>query len=147
VEPHRLVHTGRRWYLAAWDKNRENWRTFRVDRIEPRLKTGARFTRREPPEGDFAAYVSRSVSYSAYPHKAVITLHAAVETAAERLPPGAGTLEAVDKDICVLRTGAFSLDALSVYLALIGFDFEVREPPELIDRVRSLSERFSRAAK
>ena len=31
VEPHRLVHTGRRWYLAAWDMDRENWRTFRVD--------------------------------------------------------------------------------------------------------------------
>src|SRR5271165_4548736 len=47
VEPHRLVHTGRRWYLAAWDAGRENWRTFRVDRIEPPISTGQRFNPRE----------------------------------------------------------------------------------------------------
>jgi hypothetical protein len=28
---------------------------------------------------------------------------------------------------------------------LLEFDFEVREPPELIERVRWLAERFSRA--
>jgi predicted DNA-binding transcriptional regulator YafY len=35
TEPHRLVHTGRRWYLVAFDTDREDWRTFRVDRLEP----------------------------------------------------------------------------------------------------------------
>ena len=63
VEPHRLVHTGRRWYLAAWDTDREDWRTFRIDRIEPGLRAGARFTPRKPPGGDFTAYVSKSVLY------------------------------------------------------------------------------------
>ena len=72
-------------------------------------------------------------------------LHASVEAAAERLPPGAGTLEALDGGTCLLHTGAYSLDRLCVWLALIGFDFEVREPVELIDRVRDLAERFSRA--
>lgn len=147
VEPHRLVHTGRRWYLAAWDTNRGNWRTFRVDRIAPRLRTGARFAPRQPPEGDFADYVSRSVAFTAYPYQATIKLHASVEEVAERLPPGAGALEAVDGATCMLHTGAFSLDTLSVYLALIGFDFEVVGPPELIDRVRSLAERFGRATR
>jgi predicted DNA-binding transcriptional regulator YafY len=146
VEPHRLVHTGRRWYLAAWDVGRDDWRTFRVDRIEPGLATGQRFTPRKPPDGDFAAYVARSVSYAPYPHRARITLHASVSAAAERVPPGAGTLEAVDEQTCVLSTGACSLDTLSLYLALIGFDFEVREPPELVERIRSLAERFTRAS-
>jgi predicted DNA-binding transcriptional regulator YafY len=145
VEPHRLVHTGRRWYLVAWDLERNNWRTFRVDRIEPGLATGLRFTPRTPPDGDFAAYVSRSVSYDPHPHRAKIVLRASVEVAAERVPPAAGTLEAVDAETCMLHTGASSLDTLSVYLALIGFEFEVREPPELIERVRWLAERFSRA--
>ena len=145
VEPHRLVHTGRRWYLAAWDVSRNNWRTFRIDRIAPKLSTGARFAPRRPPEGDFAAYVSRSVSYAPFPHQARIVLQASVEMAAERLPPAAGALEAVDEHTCVFHTGATSLDTLSVYLALIGFEFEVREPPELIDRVRWLAERFTRA--
>jgi predicted DNA-binding transcriptional regulator YafY len=147
VEPHRLVHTGRRWYLAAWDVGRENWRTFRVDRIEPKLSTGARFAPRQPPDGDFAAYVSRSVSYAPYPHRAVVTMHASVEAVTERIPPSAGILEAIDDHTCVLHTGGVSLDTLSVYLALIGFDFEVREPPELIERIRWLAERFTRATR
>ncbi len=145
VEPHRMVHTGRRWYLVAWDLGRNDWRTFRVDRIESRLTTGPRFAPRKPPEGGFAAYVSRSVSFAADPHRARITLHVPLETAAERIPSAAGTLQAIDDHTCELRLSANSLDHLSVYLVLIGFEFEVREPPELVDRVRSLAERFTRA--
>jgi predicted DNA-binding transcriptional regulator YafY len=146
VEPHRLVHTGRRWYLAAWDRGREQWRTFRVDRIQGRVTTGGRFAPRPAPDGDFAAYVLRSVTYQAFPYHAVVTLHAPAEAVAERLPPAAGIIEAVNERTCTLHTGATSLDSLSVYLALVGFDFEVREPAELIERVRQLSERFGRAA-
>ncbi|HLX42774.1 MAG TPA: YafY family protein [Bryobacteraceae bacterium] len=147
VEPHRLVHTGRRWYLAAWDTARNNWRTFRVDRIEPKLATGSRFAPRQPPDGDFAAYVSRSVAYAPYPHRAQVTLHASVELAAERIPPSIGILEAIDDNRCVLHTGAGSLDGLAMWIAMIGFDFEVREPPELIERIRTLVKRFQRAVK
>ena len=147
VEPHRLVHTGRRWYLAAWDTERNNWRTFRVDRIEGRLTTGARFAPRKPPDGDFAAYVARSVSYAPYQHQALVKVQAPVEIVAERIPASVGTLEAIDQGTCLLRTGACSLDALAVYLALVGFDFEVREPPELAARIRELGERFGRATK
>ena len=146
VEPHRLVHTGRRWYLVAWDLGRGNWRTFRVDRIQPRVAAGARFTPRQPPDGDFATYVLRSVSYNPYPHQALVTVHASAEAAAERIPPGAGILEAVDADTCTLHTGAFSLDALAVHLALLGYDFEIQQPPELRDRIRWLAARFGRAA-
>jgi predicted DNA-binding transcriptional regulator YafY len=145
VEPHRLVHTGRRWYLVAWDRGREDWRTFRVDRIEPKLSTGLRFAPRDPPEGDFAGYAARSIAYMPYPHRARVTLHASAETAAERIPAAVGIVEAVDEHTCVLHTGACSLDSLSVYLALIGFDFEVHDPPELIERIRWLAERFGRA--
>ena len=145
VEPHRLVHTGRRWYLAAWDLDRNNWRTFRVDRIEPKLATGSRFAPRQPPEGDFAAYVSRSVAYAPYPHRAQVILHTTVETAAERIPPAIGILEAIDDAHCMLHTGAGSLDGLALWIAMIGFEFEVREPPELIESIRSLVARFHRA--
>jgi predicted DNA-binding transcriptional regulator YafY len=61
VEPHRLVHTGRRWYLLGWDADRQDWRTFRVDRITPRAPTGPRFAARQPPGGDAAAFVARSL--------------------------------------------------------------------------------------
>jgi len=145
VEPHRLVHTGYRWYLVAWDLSRKDWRTFRVDRMEPKLSTGLRFTPRQPPDGDFAAYVSKSVSYAPYAYRARVTLHAPVEMVADRVPPTAGVLEAIDQRTCTLHTGANSLDTLSVFVALIGVDFEVREPPELVDQIRRLATRFSRA--
>jgi predicted DNA-binding transcriptional regulator YafY len=146
VEPHRLVHTGRRWYLAAFDIGRQNWRTFRVDRIQPRLTTGTRFVPRDPPDGDFAAYVSRSVGYAPYPHRTKVVLHASLETAAQRIPAAVGMLEAIDDKTCLLQTGAFSLDGLCIYVALTGFEFEVREPPEMIERMRWLAEKFTRAA-
>jgi len=146
VEPHRLVHTGRRWYLAAWDLDRENWRTFRIDRIQAKISKGHRFTPRDPPDGDFAAYVSKSVAYSPNQLQAKILFHASVEAASERVPPAAGIFEAIDEQSCILHTAASSLDALSVHLALVGFEFEVREPPELIERIRWLAQRFSRAA-
>ncbi len=146
AEPHRLVHTGRRWYLAAWDRDREDWRTFRVDRIEKRIGVAARFTPRTAPDGDFAAYVRRSVSYTPCPHRAKVHLYASVERAAKRIPACAGTLEGAGPDRCILLTVASSLDTLSVYLALVDFDFEVEEPAELVERVRLLADRFARAA-
>jgi predicted DNA-binding transcriptional regulator YafY len=146
VEPHRLVHTGRRWYLAAWDGGRNNWRTFRVDRIEQRPTTGQRFTPRKPPDGDFAAYVARSVSSGPYPYQARVIVHAPLEKVAERVPPVAGKLEAIDDHSCLLHMGASSLDWLSMYLAMTRFEFEVQEPPELIGQIRELAERLRRAA-
>ncbi|HEY1241265.1 MAG TPA: YafY family protein [Bryobacteraceae bacterium] len=145
VEPHRLVNTGRRWYLAAWDVDRNNWRTFRVDRIQQRPTTGQRFTARKPPDGDFAAYVARSVSSEPYTYQARVILHTPMEKAAERIPPAAGKLEPVDEHTCLLQTGALSLDMLAMHIALTGFEFEVREPPELVECMRVLAERLRQA--
>jgi predicted DNA-binding transcriptional regulator YafY len=146
VEPHRLVHTGRRWYLIAWDLQRNDWRTFRVDRIEARLTTGVRFPPRDPPDGDFAAYASRSVAYAPYPYRARVKVAASVQMLAERIPASVGMLEAIDDQTCMLHTGGFSLDSLSVWMALIGYDFEVQDPPEMVERVRQLADRFHKAA-
>ncbi len=75
TEPHELVIWGPRWYLVAWDLDRNDWRTFRVDRIRPRTPTGPRFTPREIPGGDAAAHVARSVAQM-WPDQATIRLHA-----------------------------------------------------------------------
>ena len=145
VEPHRLVHTGRRWYLVAWDADREDWRTFRVDRIATPLSTDRRFAPRDPPAADIAAYVSRAVSSARDRYQAQVILHAPLEEMTERVPHAAGTLEAIDEHSCLLRTGSDWLGGLAVYVADIGVDFEVLEPPEFIDQVRRLAERFGRA--
>ncbi|MEU9123068.1 YafY family protein [Streptomyces sp. NPDC048506] len=145
VEPHRLVSAQRRWYLVAWDTERADWRTYRADRITPTPPHGPRFTPRTPPAEDLAAYVSQGISTRVYAKQATVLLHAPVERAAERISPAAGVLEAVDAQHCLLRTGAHSLELMVLHIVLTGFDFEVREPPELLDRVREIRDRLSRA--
>jgi predicted DNA-binding transcriptional regulator YafY len=146
VEPYRLVHTGRRWYLLAFDLDRDDWRTFRVDRIQLPLSPGPRFTPREPPAEDIGAYMSQAVSSAPYRYQARILMHAPIEVVAEQSSPTAGRLEAVDEHSCILHTGSQSLDALVLYVGLKGVDFEVLDPPELADQVRTLADRFGRAA-
>jgi predicted DNA-binding transcriptional regulator YafY len=147
VEPHRLVHTPRRWYLLAWDTGPGDWRTFRVDRVQPPLgPPGARFTPRPLPAGDVAAYVSQAISSAPYRYQARILIHAPAAAVAGRSSPAAGRLEAVDEHSCVLHTGSNSLDELALYVAVKGFDFEVLDPPELIPVLRALSGRLARAA-
>jgi predicted DNA-binding transcriptional regulator YafY len=145
VEPHRLVHTGRRWYLVAWDVDRGDWRTFRVDRVEPRLFADRRFVPRDPPAEDLAAWVARGVSSARDRYQARVVLHAPLAQIAGRVPAWAGTVEAIDDRTCLLRTGADWLGGLAIHIGDIGVDFEVLEPPELIDQVRLLAERFARA--
>src|ERR687890_151216 len=49
AEPHALVNLGRRWYLVAWDRRREDWRTFRVDRLDRPAAAGVGVPARAPP--------------------------------------------------------------------------------------------------
>jgi predicted DNA-binding transcriptional regulator YafY len=145
VEPHRLVCSERRWYLVAWDLDREDWRTFRADRITPRPPHGPRFTPRPPPAEDLAAYVSRGVSTRAYASHAVVRLLVSKEQAAERVSPSAGVLEAEGPDSCILRTGAASLDVMVIHVMLTGFDFEVLEPDGLTEAIRTAHDRLARS--
>ncbi|MEV6314839.1 YafY family protein [Streptomyces sp. NPDC051776] len=145
VEPHRLVFSERRWYLVAWDVEREDWRTFRADRIVPKPPHGPRFEPRRPPAEDLARYVSSGVSTAAYAARAVVLLHASAEVAAQRISPADGVLEPVDEHTCLLRTGAHSLEVLVIHIVLMGFDFEVREPAELGDHIWAIAERLGRA--
>lgn len=147
VEPHRLVSWGHRWYLLAWDVERADWRTFRVDRIAPRTPTGPRFTPRELPEGDAAAHVSRGVSAAAWRYHARLLVHASAARVLERITPAAGTVEAVDDESCVLSTGSDLLETMAVHLGMLGYDFSVLSaPPELIEHLRLLAQRYGRAA-
>jgi predicted DNA-binding transcriptional regulator YafY len=145
VEPYRLVHTGRRWYLLAFDTGRDDWRTFRVDRIEAPLSPGPRFIPRALPAEDISAYVSQAVSSAPYRYRARILMRAPIEVVAERSSPTAEHLEAIDEHSCMLFTGSHSLDGLLVFVGLKGIDFQVLDPPELIEHVRVLAERLTRA--
>jgi predicted DNA-binding transcriptional regulator YafY len=145
TEPHRLMHGGRRWYLVAWDLDRGDWRTFRVDRLHPRIPTGPRFVPREPP-ADLPGHVARGITTRAYRYRARFTLHVPIEVAADRIAPTVGTLEAADERSCTLHAGSNSLDELALYVGLFGFPFDVHEPPELVAHVRELAARLGAAA-
>jgi predicted DNA-binding transcriptional regulator YafY len=145
VEPHRVVNWGRKWYLVAWDEDRADWRTFRVDRIGKVDQTGLRFDGRPLPAEDITAYIAGNVSKAGWTHHARILVHAPEAEVLERINPAVGVVEAVDDLTSILNTGADDLWVLAVYIGMLGLDFTVLEPPELKDHLRSLAERYLRA--
>jgi predicted DNA-binding transcriptional regulator YafY len=146
VEPHSLVNVGRRWYLVAWDRQREDWRTFRVDRLARPARSGTRFTPRTLPAPDAAAYVERSLRGAPHRYEARVTLHAPADEIASRVPAYWGTIEESDARSCEFRTGDDDLGWLALRIAMLGVDFEVHEPIELAEHLRALADRLRRGA-
>jgi predicted DNA-binding transcriptional regulator YafY len=146
VEPHSLVNLGRRWYLVAWDRRREDWRTFRVDRLMRPAPSGVRFAPRRLPDRDAAAYVERSIKDTPNRYEAKVTLRAPADELAGRIPAHWGRVEPIDARSCEYRTGDDDLAWLALRIAMLGVDFEVHEPPELAEELRSLAARLGRGA-
>jgi predicted DNA-binding transcriptional regulator YafY len=144
VEPHSLVNAWRRWYLVAWDCGRAGWRTFRVDRMLRPAATGVPFEPRELPASDAAAYVSQTLASAPARYDARVTVHGPARELSTRRWLG-GTVEPIDDERCVYRTSDDNLDWLAVRVAMIGYEIEVHEPPELVERLRELGGRITRA--
>ena len=147
VEPHTLVNLGRRWYLVAWDRRREDWRTFRIDRLTRPASSGVRFTPRRLPARDAAAYVEQSIAGRPNRFEAEVTLHAGADEITSRVPAYWGTIEPIDAHTCEYRTGDDDLRWLALRIAMLDVDFEVHEPPELIEHLGALAQRLRRAAR
>jgi predicted DNA-binding transcriptional regulator YafY len=146
VEPMRLVHTGRLWYLVAWDSQREDWRTFRMDRVARLAATGPQFVPRDFP-GDIAEYVARSIKQVPYRYRVRIKLKGSVTELAKRIPSWCGVLEALDEESCTLSTGADSIEALAAQVVLTGTDFDILDAPELVAELREIAARLERATR
>ena len=131
VEPHRVVRAGLRWYLVAWDLQRDEWRSFRVDRMEPKIPTGPRFTPRDLPAGGAAEFVSRGIVSGTWVVTARILFHAPFEAVAPKVDERWGTIEPVDDDHCAVVLGGSSLESIAPWLAAFDVDFTVLDPPEL----------------
>ncbi|MEJ2860619.1 WYL domain-containing protein [Actinomycetospora sp. OC33-EN07] len=150
AEPHHLVTRGGRWYLVAWDLDRADWRTFRVDRIAPRTPTGPRFAPREVPGGDVARFVASRFRggdgiTTGWPceGEAVIALPAA------ELAPYVRDelLEEVDAGRCRMVAGAWSWVALAARFGALGAEVSDVAPAELRDACATLAARYRRAAR
>jgi predicted DNA-binding transcriptional regulator YafY len=140
VEPVRMVATGRRWYLMAWDVERDDWRTFRLDRMRDAVATTWRFRPREHP--DPVAFVQRAVTAAPYRHVARVRLRAPAERIREQVPPQVGRVEDDRDGWCVLVAGADELDWIAMHVARMGFEAQVLEPPELKEAAARLARRL-----
>lgn len=144
VEPHSLVNAGRRWYLVAWDRGREAWRTFRVDRIAEPSLTGVRAEPRELPAADGAEFVARSLREAPTRWQARLVVRAPAHELERRRGVG-GTVTPLDDGRCELRIGDEDLDWLALRIAMLDADYELDGPPELTERLRALARRIERA--
>jgi predicted DNA-binding transcriptional regulator YafY len=147
VEPHALVNQGRRWYLVAWDRRREDWRTFRVDRIGRPAPTGSRSTAREVPAGGAAAFVEQGITGGRSGYEARVTVHASYDDVVARVPHLARSLTPIGDDRCEYRTSDHDLEWLALRIAMLGFDVDVDGPPELAAELSALARRLRRAAR
>ena len=147
VEPYRLVSTGRRWYLVAYDLGREDWRTFRVDRVSDPLATGARFTPRELPAGDAAQLLVRSMSRAQPELELDVSFDAPADFVTARLPSHL-VPTATGPTTCRLRTRSTdSVEWLALRLALVDAPFTIHGPPTLHGYVGELATRLAAATR
>ncbi len=157
AEPHHLVTWGGRWYLVAWDLDRHDWRTFRVDRMTPKTGTGPRFTPRELPTGDVAEYVSTSFQRHQWPCRGTFVLDAPAEQIAPWVS-GDTVVEDVGPDVgvdvggggtgrCRVTGGSWSWTALAAWMAMFGVDAHVEGPDELREAVGRLATWYADAAR
>lgn len=152
AEPLHLLTRGGRWYLLAWDLDREDWRTFRADRITPRVPTGPRFTPREVPGGAAATFVAarfRGSTPSAtgtapWPCEGEVVLRCAASDIAPYAVEGA--VEGLGPQRCRLRMGAWSWAGLAARIGGAEADIEAVDPPELRTAFAALAHRFAAAA-
>lgn len=128
----------------AWDCGRADWRTFRLDRVTRPASTGVRFAPRTLPAKDAAAYVAQSLKSAPSRYEARVTVHAPAAELSRRRWLG-GTVERIDDERCELRTSDDNLDWLAMRIAMLGYEFEVHEPPELVRHLRAVSDRIARA--
>lgn len=148
VEPYHLVARGGRWYLVAWDLDRDDWRVFRADRIVPRTPTGPRFSPRQLPGGDVAAFVTGRFQGSdgtvGWPCRGEVILHLPAAVVSRHTHDG--VVEELGQDRCRLVLGSWSWTALAAAFGRFDADIEVVGPADLRDAFARLARRYQRAA-
>ncbi|MBS2549710.1 YafY family transcriptional regulator [Catenulispora sp. NL8] len=158
VEPVRLVAGGRRWYLLAFDLDRDDWRTFRVDRMTDLRATGARARQRTPPPEGVEEFLRTRMLAMAPTFRADVTLHAPRDVIAARLGShlGDGVLQGEDRaddqgedqaDVasCRWHSHPDTVEWLATRLLALDTDFQVHGPPELLDHLDTMAARITRS--
>ena len=145
VEPYRLVSWQQRWYLVGRERRSREWHSYRADWMQLRLPGGARFLPQPLEGGDYTAFVLRQVAFTGWSVHARIEVDAPAAEVLARINPTVGVVETVDDTHSVLVTGGDSLEIVAVWIGMLGLDFHVTDPPELVEHIRTLAERYTRA--
>jgi predicted DNA-binding transcriptional regulator YafY len=146
VEPYRLVSWHGYWHLVARDEQAV-WRTYRVDWMSLRMATGRRYQPSPLPDEAYTDFVLRDVASTGWKVHARITVHAPAQEVLSRIHAAVGIVESVDDHTSILVTGADSLEIIAVYIGMLGLDFHLDGPPELLDHLRTVGKRYLDAAK
>ncbi|MGY0007674.1 helix-turn-helix transcriptional regulator, partial [Micromonospora sp. I033] len=147
VEPRAMLTAGRRWYLLAFDLDRDDWRTFRLDRVTKVAATGARAVTRDVPGGDVAAFVAERTRQMAPTCPADVVFHAPAVQVVDRLGgPPPGTLTDQPDGSCRWQAPPDTPEWHALRLASIGLPFTVRGPAELAAHLRSTAALFQAAS-
>jgi predicted DNA-binding transcriptional regulator YafY len=145
VEPHRLVSLGRRWYLVAYDRDRQDWRSFRVDRLSSPATTGQRFRPRELPGGDALAFVQ--AGFRQIPQRYAVRVRVEAPAPAVRWSVGRwGEVTATGESSCLLEMNVDDLQWPVMVLAQVGAPFTVESPDALRDEVVRVASVMSSSA-
>lgn len=145
VEPHQLVSVHQRWYLLAYDRDREDWRTFRVDRMSSPWATRIGFKPRRIPGGSAADYVEQSLRSRPMRYEVTATVSAPRDEVEKRLRGADAEVVAIGENVCRIVIQGDYLEWLAFQLAWIGAPFEIHDPPELVAYVAGLSQRLGEA--
>lgn len=143
VQPYQLVSAGRRWYLVAWDVRRDDWRTFRVDRLMNPALAGGRFEPRDLPAEDAAAFVAQGMRTMTVEHRATVIVAASVAEVEAAGHWFGATAEAIDEGRTRMSLGAENRQWLVSMIAMLAVSFDV-EIVEADPEVRALLDRVAR---
>lgn len=143
VEPHRIVHTGTRWYVVARDTGRFAWKTFRLDRLTPRLPLAESFVPREVPDDAVREFTTRSITAGPYKHNYRVRMHASAAQVSARFGPSIAEVSPSDDGTCILAAGSATPEEFALYIGMTGIDFDVLEGDDLRATLRELGARFN----
>ncbi|WP_141923130.1 helix-turn-helix transcriptional regulator [Haloactinospora alba] len=146
TEPYHQVLLGRRWYLLGWDLDREDWRTYRVDRITDLTVPGTTFDPRDLPSSGVVRFVRDSHRFPETPPPAVVRFHAPAATLSELLPHHEGRLEDIDESSCRYTITIHSWEWLLITLTATGIPYRIESPDELVTYARDTAQRIAQAA-
>lgn len=133
-DPYGLVHRGGCWYVSGMCHLRNGLRSFRLDRIESVRMLEAGFSR--PTDFDAARHLTFSMATLPRAIAVEVLLRTDLKTAMQKLNDSIGLFEPCEEGV-LLRSRTDHLDWFARQLARLPFEFEIRQPVELREALRS----------